>query len=206
MDNLQNLRQHVQTLLKVDHTPAEDWPPLALVPEAPRAAWNWLPGVLAGSGTEWLPKVVSAVDVTALKAGLLLMHDFMDESHGAAQSIEGQGAGRLGDYWHAILHRREPDYTNAKYWFRQIGTQSLFGELARRADQVLTATTSAAVQEWRQRLGCPERWNPLAFVDLCEAAQQERGTDLTAVAQTLQRLEMSLLFRQTYRQATGQDA
>src|SRR6516165_1333879 len=47
-------------------------------------------------------------------AGLWLFHDFLDESHAISQDIDTIE----GSYWHAILHRREPDYVNSKYWFR----------------------------------------------------------------------------------------
>src|SRR3974390_1770578 len=47
-------------------------------------------------------------------AGLWLVHDFLDESHRISQDI----ATTSGSYWHGIMHRREPDPDNAKYWFR----------------------------------------------------------------------------------------
>jgi hypothetical protein len=25
-------------------------------------------------------------------------------------------------FWHAIMHRREPDAANSKHWWRQVGT------------------------------------------------------------------------------------
>ena len=50
----------------------------------------------------------------ACLAGLWLYHDFLDESHSISQEI----ATSTGSFWHGIMHRREPDPSNAKYWFR----------------------------------------------------------------------------------------
>src|SRR5262245_24905061 len=43
-------------------------------------------------------------------AGLWLLYDFLDESHAISQEIDSSS----GSYWHGIMHRREPDFTNAK--------------------------------------------------------------------------------------------
>src|SRR5215207_7144377 len=45
-------------------------------------------------------------------SGLWLLHDFLDESHTISQDLPGW----IGSYWHGIMHRREPDAGNAKYW------------------------------------------------------------------------------------------
>src|SRR5205823_11683753 len=50
-------------------------------------------------------------------AGLWLYHDFLDESHTLSQEIYTT----TGSYWHGLMHRREPDYSNAKYWFQRVG-------------------------------------------------------------------------------------
>src|SRR5437868_2895832 len=41
-------------------------------------------------------------------AGLWLYHDYLDESHRISQEIETQ----TGSYWHGLMHRREPDFSN----------------------------------------------------------------------------------------------
>lgn len=177
---------------------------LDLAPAGPQPEWRWLPGAISSlADLEWLPRVVSEVDVTALKAGVLLMHDFVDESHRYSQSIEGEGEHQLGDYWHAILHRREPDFFNAKYWFRQIGQQPGFTTLARLADAKLRSCSSPRSLEWNQRLGSAQQWKPLAFVDLCESCQSANDPELMQATQEIQLAEMLLLLRQTYQQAIG---
>jgi hypothetical protein len=64
-------------------------------------------------------------DAQALQAGLWLLFDFMKESHDISQQI----ATPSGSYWHAILHRREPDPSNAKYWFDRVGEHPILPEL-----------------------------------------------------------------------------
>jgi hypothetical protein len=54
-------------------------------------------------------------DHPELQAGLWLYVDDLDRSHHVSQSIETP----VGSYWHGIMHRREGDFSNAKYWFRR---------------------------------------------------------------------------------------
>ncbi len=51
----------------------------------------------------------------AIAAGLLLYTDDLDESHKVSQCLSTE----LGALWHGIMHRREADFSNAGYWFRQ---------------------------------------------------------------------------------------
>lgn len=145
-------------------------------------------------------ELASETDAIALFAGLFQWHDCLDESHQLAQSIEGEGLHQLGDYWHAIHHRREPDYGNAKYWFHHVGTPPTFSELARSADQILKACPSSQTDRWRSRLLPHGTWDPFAFVDLCEACAG-REDDLTQCARQIQETEMLLLFDLNWRQA-----
>ncbi|HLJ11546.1 MAG TPA: hypothetical protein VKU82_10165 [Planctomycetaceae bacterium] len=173
-----------------------------LVSTRPDNDSNWLRRHLKDYSAQELGlKPGSSVGQTALRAGLNLWHDFDDECHQLAQSIEGQGADQLGDYWHAILHRREPDYSNAKYWFRQIGQQQIFRELAAFADSTLGESTDARATTWRSRIRSASHWDPFAFVDLCEECGKDETTDLALAVRRIQFCEMSLLMRMTVENA-----
>jgi hypothetical protein len=135
-------------------------------------------------------------DAIALKAGLFLWHDALDQSHECAQSVEGQGWKRAGDYWHAILHRREPDYGNSKYWLRRVGPHPIFADLGRQAEPIL----AASAPEWKERL-LQNGWDPLAFVDFCQTISAGRHPEWEAAAEEIQELEMFLLLDSTYQDA-----
>lgn len=108
-----------------------------------------------------------------LAAGLWLRFDFLDEAHALCQRAEGDPD---HDLWHAILHRREPDAWNAKYWWRSAGAHPVLAELRRRAPEVgYTFTT------------------PEAFVDFCERTRGT-GTGDERTAAAVQALEWELAF------------
>ncbi len=109
-------------------------------------------------------------------AGLYLYFSYWDEAHEVAQSISTPE----GSYWHAIVHRQEPDAGNAGYWFRQVGAHPIFPALRDRA---------AAIG-----LDFGPRWNPTAFIDYCEEARQHPGSEREKLAQEVQRAEWQLLF------------
>jgi hypothetical protein len=141
--------------------------------------------------------IPDAVAATAFRAGLFLWHDFLDECHQLAQGIEGEGAERLGDCWHAIMHRREPDYSNAKYWFRQINPHPYFQRLVPRAAAILEDSAAPEAPRWRERLIANAGWNPFAFVDLCELCAADEEAPLALAARRIQLAEMEELLRYT---------
>lgn len=178
-----------------------------LVPVRPGEAADWLLEHLeAFDPKEFGLNPKSKVSETALRAGLFQWHDFLDESHQFSQSIEGEGEDQLGDYWHAIMHRREPDYSNAKYWFRQIGPQRIYTELRKEADATLAKLIDPEAARWRGRLQQASKWDPFVFVDLCESCAVDETTELALAARRIQYIEMCLLMRMTCRQCGGGDS
>jgi hypothetical protein len=168
-----------------------------LRPAEPGREWGWLRDRIERLDLQTLlSRIRSEDDATAFRAGLLQMNDFLDASHEHSQSIEGEGRNRAGDYWHAVMHRREPDYSNAKYWFRRVGSHPIFVELASRAAALLGAFQQVS-REWRGRLLPGGRFDPVAFVDLCQACPNSETDDLSRFARRLQWIEMQLLLEQT---------
>jgi hypothetical protein len=131
----------------------------------------------------------------ACLSGLWLLHDFLDESHRISQEIKTP----TGSYWHGIMHRREPDYDNARYWFRRVGKHPVFEPLHVAAVEL---AGGAGVHPAAKFLRTSDRWDPFAFVDLCQTAATGKGP-LEMLCRKVQQREWELLFDWCYRQATG---
>lgn len=110
-------------------------------------------------------------------AGLWLYFSCFDAAHSVAQDLHTPE----GSYWHAILHRQEPDDWNSRYWFRQTGQHAIF-------PQLLEGSIALGYQP------AGAQWDPFAFIDYCAAARNRAGTATERVACEVQRLEWQLLF------------
>ena len=122
----------------------------------------------------------------SVRAGLLLRAGFDDASHDVSQNITTSE----GSYWHGIMHRREPDGSNAKYWFRRVGTHPLFHTILDKEHRSLAKQAGLL-----SRLSPHDVWDAFSFVDLCEEC--ERGTmsgDVREVLERLQAREIDMLF------------
>lgn len=118
-------------------------------------------------------------------SGLWLYHDYLDESHAISQELPGW----IGAYWHGIMHRREPDPSNAKYWFRRVPENPVFAALP------------ADVVELGYVLTGPS-WDPFQFIDRCER-ERGRGSDGEMICRRVQLREMQLLFDHCHHAVTG---
>jgi hypothetical protein len=129
----------------------------------------------------------------ACLAGLLLYFDGLDESHALSQGLETVE----GSYWHALLHRREPDFWNSKYWFKRVGTHPVYASLRDAAAQLAEGQTGRVAF-----LTTQASWDAAAFVDLCEASFDATAPEHELCRQ-VQRVEWELLFAYCYERAVG---
>jgi hypothetical protein len=131
----------------------------------------------------------------ACLAGLWLLHDFLDESHRLSQQIHST----TGSYWHGIMHRREPDYANAKYWFRRVGRHPVYPELCVVAREL--AEQAAPDPAGRFLVDQPQ-WDAARFVDFCADIAQGRSAG-EQLGCSIARAEWELLFDFSYQHAVG---
>jgi hypothetical protein len=139
--------------------------------------------------------VRSEDDANAMLAGLWLWHDWLDESHHISQSLHSA----TGSFWHAIMHRREGDFSNSQYWYARLQGHPVLQQMANQVGQILH---SLPADKTLLRL-MSGGWNPNAFVDLVESIEQDDRNPKHAAAISLQQLEWRLLFDHCTRSAAG---
>jgi hypothetical protein len=144
----------------------------------------------------------SEAEGLSLQAGLYLVHGFLDEAHELVQQADQLGRTTTAPYWHAIMHRREPDYDNARYWFRRVGRHSAFDALAAEVAQRMTDDAFVSRLRFDRVLDPRGRWDSMAFVDLCEQCGRTWDSRAQAAAE-LQAIEFRVLLEFTCRAATG---
>ncbi|HZL35630.1 MAG TPA: hypothetical protein VFC78_10000 [Tepidisphaeraceae bacterium] len=139
--------------------------------------------------------IQNAGDADALLAGLWLWHDALHECHLIVQDLIGP----TGSFWHAIMHRREGDFSNAKYWY------------ARCADhRALRLVSAMALDAVGRETSDPQllhivsgEYNPESFVDLVEEIAEVPDDPRHAAAVRIQQIEWEALFHHCAYEAAG---
>ena len=115
-------------------------------------------------------------------SGLWLYFSCFAECHAICQDLETPE----GSFWHGILHRQEPDAGNAGYWFRRLGVHPIFPQIHAAAEEILSRHPVP--------LKLKDHWDGLAFIDFCEEARRNPGSQSEQAALEIQRAEWQLLF------------
>ena len=134
---------------------------------------------LSGGKTPGAPATFALI-----RGGLLYALDAIDEAHKIFQDAPGD----LGAYWHGMMHRREGDFDNARYWFRRAGTLPFFNAVHR------------AASEHSALMARQSNWDPYVFTGECEQARFGETESLKELI-ALQRDEFEGLFDYCWRQS-----
>ncbi len=121
----------------------------------------------------------------SIQAGVLLFLGHWNQAHDIAQDLHTPE----GSYWHAIIHRQEPDAWNSGYWFRKVGAHPVFLDLIEtvhhRSDQTFKGRTSEFLLHGK--------WDSIRFIEFCEKAARVPGSSEEKLAIEIQHLEWQLL-------------
>lgn len=127
-------------------------------------------------------EVADEAMLTLVHAGLLYAVDEIGDAHRLIAEASSDSA----SYWHGMIHRREGDFENARYWYRRTGRHPAFADLQQRGSS-LSSDVAAQMD-----------WDPYLLTGLCErAAYGEPNDSLVA----LQKMEFEVMFDYVWRQA-----
>ncbi|TXK86056.1 hypothetical protein [Paenibacillus sp. N3.4] len=141
----------------------------------------------------------------AIKAGLHLLNESLDKSHAISQEITNA----TGSYWHALMHRMEGDYSNAKYWFNDVGHHPIYSNLIPCVRNYLTVKDlveldNEALRNKLEVLITSPGWNPYVFIDAIELqVSLVQNPIVDNWLRHIQRYEMQLLLQYCYEQSCG---
>ncbi len=141
----------------------------------------------------------------AWKSGLHLWNDSLTKSHNISQNIKNQ----TGSYWHGIMHRLEPDYSNAKYWFKQVGIHPVYILLQKditdflidrpEIDNLKNTDLKSSLKTIQQQ----SLWNSDLFIDIVEIQSKVQDEEAQHLLENIQRFEMMNLLSFTYKKCCG---
>ena len=155
-----------------------------VVPGQPDGAATLLGGVAPQELI--LRPIKHADDARAVLSGLWLFLDALDESHRLSQEIVSS----TGSFWHAIMHRREGDFSNSKYWYNRCANHHVLRLLG----AVASSLAGDGARDRAVARALSAGWNPNGFVDLVAAVHDKPDDPRYAIAVRLQKAEWGGLF------------
>jgi hypothetical protein len=135
----------------------------------PVRAHEWLNGIKADQLFAKSPP--SSAAAQTVLAGFWLWLDGLDECHRIVQNSPDEKWEATYAFWHAIMHRREGDFSNSKYWYARAGEHPVFKTLAAQ----------------------PGGWSAGALVDLVREVHQKPDDPRYKLAVKMQKLEWETL-------------
>lgn len=170
-----------------------------LPPLTPKHVWH--PGlaldIAAISETELAGEHPDGkLSAPAWKAALHLLNDDLNAAHELVQHLNSA----TGSAMHGIVHRREGDYDNARYWFLRSGDHPAYHGLQSRAASLLAEERLSAgtVGQALARMREQGSWNPSLFTNAIEIHETRTNGDdpaLRTLLERLQQLELDAMLR-----------
>ena len=139
------------------------------------------PLLAAADPDKWFPDARSPLGALA---GLWLYFGSYDDAHRLSQELDTAE----GSYWHAIVHRLEPDAGNSNYWSGQAGPHPIHAPLLAQAQAIVEAHPGCGFELGR-------KWEPARFTAFCERARSSPGSAVEKAANLIEYAEWHLLFR-----------
>jgi hypothetical protein len=134
-------------------------------------------------------EIADVKNFALLRGALLNAADALDAAHRIFQDDPGD----IASYWHGVMHRREGDFDNARYWFRRAGRLPISDKMHAAAAQVSATMAKQPT------------WDAYLFTGMCE--QVKFGdTDAVKECVELQRVEFEQLFDYCWRRSVRLEA
>lgn len=145
-------------------------------------------GQLAHDGPEGL------LSAQAWKASLHLWNDNLDAAHALVEHMNTPTGAAL----HGIVHQRERDFDNAKYWFHLAGDHPAFHSLQSRTAGFLQQQKFPAgpLRDVFSKMASQGSWNPYLFISAIAIQEDRIGDDAArTLLENIQVLELDAVIR-----------
>ncbi len=170
---------------QVDFHPFLETPELAELGPGPREGVQTAAALQQQLKPLFKQSGLSAQRQELIHALVLLWHDHLDEAHTIAQGVDNSD----GAFVHGMMHRREPDFGNAAYWFRRVGAHPAFVEIASQCAALSGSAPESTIVTTLVRDG---HWDPFAFINACATARDASRSN-EALLRQVQKIEFRVL-------------